>query len=225
MAHDTRRDPPRPARPQPARLQARARRPAARRRSRTASRTSGASAPTSPTRSSSSSSTSCGTRSSRGCCGRRSSPRRAPRSELSEQARKRGRADRRRGARRGARDHAPRVGRAGAARRRAPPDQGAAPLRAREPSTTPAIDEREPVGESTGEIRRLISVDADYPVGQWARRPECGCASPRVRRARPSSAGTARRGRCASPPRPSAGRRTRPSSSCSPRRSRSRGRA
>ena len=73
----TRRDPPHPARPRPPRLQAARRRHAARPRSRRASRTSGATGPTSPTRSSSSSSTSSGTGSSKGCCGRRSSPPRA----------------------------------------------------------------------------------------------------------------------------------------------------
>ena len=76
--------------------------------------------------------------------------------QLREQARTGGGERRRGGARGGARDRPPRERREGTARGRAAPDQVAAPLGARQPRGG-TEDAREPVGEATGEIRRLIS--------------------------------------------------------------------
>ena len=94
-----------------------------------------------------------------------------------------------------------------------------------------STDEREPVGEQTGEIRRLISRSQPSPPCATILRAvvapttDCGCESPPARRPPASSAGTVIRGRCASLRRRSGARRTTPSSSSSPRRSPSRARA
>jgi Cell division initiation protein len=61
-------------------------------------------------------------------------------------------------------------------------------------------------------------------LGRWSPRPPlgCGCGSPQAHRARESSAGTATRGRSASPQRPRTAARTTRSSGCSQLRSASR---
>ena len=111
-----------------------------------------------------------------------------------------------------------------------------------------STDEREPVGEQTGEIRmpshdehpqkRILVAQPEgfaamwlgsrraLSFGLWLRpRHDCDFESPPARRPPASSAGTAIRGRCASLRRRSGARRTTPSSSFSPRPSPSRARA
>ena len=153
---DTRRDPPPEARPAASSATSAPSSTACWSRSPRATGTSGATAPTSPTRSSSSSSTSSATRSSRDCSARRSSPPRARPQQLREQARKEAE---------GVVAEAHAEARAISRRASAEKERLETELRrirsllhsALDSLDEADLDAREPVGESTGEIRRMIS--------------------------------------------------------------------